>query len=370
MDLLTSSLLCPLLIWLLLQAFNSIINGSKSSQQKLPPACQHHEVGLTWIPVSPLWRTLRKVCNTHVFASMKLDATQYLRRNKIQELVANVGESCHKGEAIKIGQAVFDTTINLLSNTIFSVDLADPNLSSAQEFRKIKIDPKGVRRWMTVHFNKLLNLFGNMFDERRQSRQSQDYSVSNDVLDTLFDIIEGGIEKLNKIIVTKLFLVLLKAKKKLDEAIDKENPVEESDINRLPYLQAIIKETFRMHPAVPLLLPRQQALMLTFAAIGKDRSIWNNLNSFMPERFLGSEIDVKGKDFGLIPFGAGRRICPRLLLANRMLHLILGYLNWSLINYFDRKLEGGILRNEMNMEEKYRLAVQRAEPLRAIPILV
>ncbi|MBA0558786.1 hypothetical protein Golob_015788 [Gossypium lobatum] len=67
-------------------------------------AYQHHEVGLTWIPVSPLWRTLRKVCNTHVFASMKLDATQYLRRNKVQELIANVGESCHKGEAIKIGK--------------------------------------------------------------------------------------------------------------------------------------------------------------------------------------------------------------------------------------------------------------------------
>ncbi|MBA0713720.1 hypothetical protein Golax_012738 [Gossypium laxum] len=103
-------------------------------------AYQHHKVGLTWIPVSPLWRTLRKVCNTHVFASMKLDATQYLRRNKIQELIANVGKSCHKGEAIKIGQAIFDTTINLLSNTIFSVDLADPNSSSAQEFRKIVCD--------------------------------------------------------------------------------------------------------------------------------------------------------------------------------------------------------------------------------------
>ncbi|MBA0684729.1 hypothetical protein Goari_026298 [Gossypium aridum] len=208
---------------------------------------------------------------------------------------------------------------------------------------------------MTVHFNKLLNLFGNMFDERRQSRQSQDYSVSNDVLDTLSDIIEGGIEKLNKIIVTNLLLVLLKAKKELDEAIDKENPVEESDINRLPYLQAIIKETFQMHPAVPLLLPCQ-----------KDRSIWNNLNSFIPERFLGSEINVKGKDFGLIPFGAGRRICPRLLLANQMLHLILGYL----INCFDWELEGEISPNDMNMKEKYGIAVQMVEPLLAILILV
>ncbi|KHG15916.1 7-ethoxycoumarin O-deethylase [Gossypium arboreum] len=82
-------------------------------------ACQHHEVWLTWIPVSPLWRTLRKVCNTRIFASMKVDTTLYLRRNKIQELIANVGESCPKGEAINIGQAAFDTTINLLSNTIF-----------------------------------------------------------------------------------------------------------------------------------------------------------------------------------------------------------------------------------------------------------
>ncbi|MBA0857071.1 hypothetical protein Goshw_007072 [Gossypium schwendimanii] len=204
------------------------------------------------------------------------------------------------------------------------VEAGKPNLADYFPLLK-KIDPKGVRCWMTVHFNKLLNLFGNMFDERQQSRQSQDYSV------------------------------LLKAKKELDEAIDKENPVEESDINRLPYLQAIIKETFRMQPSVPLLPPRQQALMLTFV-----------VSNFMPERFLGSEIDVKGKDFGLIPFRAGRRICPRLLLANRMLHLILGYL----INYFDWELEGEISPNEMNMKEKYGIVVQMVEPLLAILILV
>ena len=86
----------------------------------------------------------------------------------------------------------------------------------------------------------------------------------------------------------------------------------------------------------------------------------------MPERFLGSEIDVKGRDFVLIPFGAGRRICPGLPLANRMLHLMLG----SLIHSFDWKLEAGISPNDMNMEEKFGLTLQMAEPLRAIPILV
>ncbi|XP_016677168.2 geraniol 8-hydroxylase [Gossypium hirsutum] len=226
-------------------------------------------------------------------------------------------------------------------------------------------------------------------------------------MDTLINVVEDGIEELNKTHVTNLLLdlfvagtdttsstlewampellrnpqALLKAKKELDEAIGKGNPVEESDINRLPYLQAIIKETFRMHPAVPLLLPRRadsdanlcgfkipkgSQVLINVWAIGRDPSIWDNPNSFILDRFLGSEIDVKGRDFGLIPFGAGRRICPGLPLANRMLHLMLG----SLINYFDWKLEGEISPNEMNMEEKYRIAVHMATPLRAIPLLV
>ncbi|XVE64957.1 hypothetical protein DITRI_Ditri07aG0143200 [Diplodiscus trichospermus] len=500
MDFLTSSLLCLLLAWFLLQIFHSVRRGSKPSPSKLPPgprrvpifgnlfdlgdkphkslaklaktngpvmslklgslitivvssekmakeilqkhdltfsnrtivdavqACQHHEVGLPWIPVSPLWRTFRKVCNTRLFTTQKLDANEYLRRKKIQQLLANVHRSCHTGEAINIGQAAFETTINLLSNTIFSIDLVDPSSPIAQEFRKTvwgimeeagkpnladyfpmlrKIDPQGVRRRMTDHFRKLLDLFGRMFDERLQSRKSRDYAASNDVLDTLIDIIEGNIEELNKNHVMHLFLVLfvagtdttsstlewamaellrnpqvlLQAKKELDQAIGKGNPVDESNINRLPYLQAIIKETFRMHPPVPLLLPRRAGadaeicgftvpegaqVLVNAWAIGRDPSIWETPSAFMPERFLGSEIDVKGGDFVLIPFGAGRRICPGLPLANRMLHLMLG----SLIHSFDWKLEGGMSPKDINMGEKFGLTLQMAEPLRAIPILV
>ncbi|KAG4184819.1 hypothetical protein ERO13_A09G194100v2 [Gossypium hirsutum] len=460
MDLLTSSLLCLLFTWFLLQAFNSFRNGRKSSQRKLPPgpwpkpiignlfdlgdkphrslaklaqihgpvmslklgsiltivvssettakeilqkqdltfcnrtivdavrASQHYEVGLPWIPVSPLWRTLRKVCKTHIFASIKLDANEYL--------------------PVNIGQVAFDTTINLLSNTVFSMDLVDPNSSIAREFKKTvrgmmdevgmpnladffpflrKIDPQGVRRRMTVRYENLLNFFGNIFDERLQSRKSQDYMASNDVFDTLLHIIEDDIEELNKNHVIHLFLVLFVAgtdttSSTLEWAMAEllQNP-QESDINHLPYLQAIIKETFRMHPVVPLLLPRRAGsdaelcgfkvpkgsqVLVNVWAIGRDPSIWKNPNSFMPERFLGSEIDVKGRDFGLIPFGAGRRICPGLPLANRMLHLMLG----SLINSFDWKLEGGISPNEINMEEKLAITVQMAEPLQAIPVLV
>ncbi|GMI96209.1 cytochrome P450, family 76, subfamily C, polypeptide 4 [Hibiscus trionum] len=393
-------------------------------------ASRHNEVALPWIPVSPLWRALRKVCNSHVFSNQKLDGNQHLRRDKIQQLIANVGNSCLKGEAINIGQAAFDTTINLLSNTVFSMDLVDSNSSVAREFKETvrgimieagkpnladyfpllqKIDPQGIRRRIGVHFDKVLNLFDKLLDERQESRKSQDSisTASNDVLDTLLDILEGGFEEFNKTHATHLLLVLfvagtdttsstlkwamaellhnpqvlLKAKKELEQAIGKGKPVEECDIARLPYLQAIIKETFRMHPTIPLLLPCRAGsdadlcgfeipegaqVLVNVWAIGRDPSIWENPNSFMPERFMGSETDVKGNHFGLIPFGAGRRICPRLPLASRMLHLMLG----SLVNSFDWELEGQISSNEMNMEEKFGLALQMAQPLRAISLFV
>lgn len=174
---------------------------------------------------------------------------------------------------------------------------------------------------------------------------------------------------------------LSKAKEELERVIGKGNAVEESDIPRLPYLQAIVKETFRLHPAVPFLLPRKAEtdveingyvipkgaqVLVNAWAIGRDTNFWDNANFFLPERFLDSEIDVKGRNFELIPFGGGRRICPGLPLAIRMLHLMLG----SLIHNFDWKLEDGVRSEELNMEDKFALTLQMAYPLRAIPIPV
>lgn len=174
--------------------------------------------------------------------------------------------------------------------------------------------------------------------------------------------------------------VLLKARAELEQIVGKGNPVEESDIPRLTYLQAIVKETFRLHPVAPLLLPRKAEadaeiggfiipknaqILVNVWAIGRDPSEWDDPNSFMPERFLGSEVDVRGRNFELTPFGAGRRICPGLPLAMRILHVMLG----SLINCFDWKLVDGNGPEDINMEDKFGISLVMAQPLRAIPIL-
>ena len=174
---------------------------------------------------------------------------------------------------------------------------------------------------------------------------------------------------------------LIKAKAELEQTIGKGKAVEESDIARLPYLRTIIKETLRLHPPVPFLIPRKvevdsevagfnvpkgSQVLVNAWAIGRDPSLWDKPTKFMPDRFLESELDVRGRDFELLPFGAGRRICPGLPLAIRMVPVMLG----SLLNSFDWKLEGGIAPKDLDMEEKFGITLQKAHPLRAVPILV
>lgn len=168
----------------------------------------------------------------------------------------------------------------------------------------------------------------------------------------------------------------------IKDVIRQKGQVEESDIPSLPYLQAVVKETFRLHPPAPLLLPRKvesdieingylipkNAEILTNVwASGRDSDIWINADLFLPERFLTGKFDhtdFKGKDFELIPFGAGRRICPGLPLANRMVHLMLAIL----VGNFGWKLEQGMKPEELDMDEKFGITVQKAISLKAVPM--
>lgn len=176
---------------------------------------------------------------------------------------------------------------------------------------------------------------------------------------------------------------LLKSPKTLDMArqelvsvVGPDQPVRESDIDKLPFLQAIVKETMRLHPAVPLLLPYKSRseveisggytlpkgiqVIVNAWAISRDPSHWPEPISFRPERFLGSSVDFKGHNFEYIPFGAGRRLCPGWPLGARMVHLMVA----SLVKSFRWSLPHG---EELDMEEQYGVTLRKAVPLRLVP---
>jgi len=172
---------------------------------------------------------------------------------------------------------------------------------------------------------------------------------------------------------------MAKAQAEIDCVIGQNGIVEESDISKLPYLQAVVKETFRLHTPVPLLIPRKaesDAEILGFMvlkdtqvlvnvwAIGRDPSVWDNPSQFEPERFLGKDMDVRGRDYELTPFGAGRRICPGMPLAMKTVSLMLA----SLLYSFDWKLPKGVLSEDLDMDETFGLTLHKTNPLHAVPV--
>ncbi|GJU95762.1 cytochrome P450 76AD1-like protein [Tanacetum coccineum] len=225
--------------------------------------------------------------------------------------------------------------------------------------------------------NDVLDSLLNLEDEGEFTR--------NDMRHLFFDLFIGGGETTSSVIESAM-VELIRNPKKMEAARseiisymqDKNRNIYESDISQLPYLQAVIKEAFRLHPPAPFLVPHQALhnievqgfivpkdaqILCNIWAMGRDPKVWSDPETFLPERFLDVKIDYKGQDFELIPFGAGRRICPAVSMAHRITHIILG----SLIHTFDWKLQGDMRVEDMDMTEKFGLTLSRNVPLIAIP---
>lgn len=170
--------------------------------------------------------------------------------------------------------------------------------------------------------------------------------------------------------------VLERIKDELDTHVGREKCVDESDLKNLIYLQAVIKETLRLYPPVPLLLPHEAMedcnidgyhiqkgtrIVTNASKIHRDPMVWEKPNDFMPERFLSShkDVDVKGNNFELIPFGSGRRMCPGLSLGLQTVQLTLA----SLIQGFDIRRPSN---EPIDLLESCGVTNLRATPLQAL----
>ncbi|CAI9108359.1 OLC1v1007932C1 [Oldenlandia corymbosa var. corymbosa] len=144
-----------------------------------------------------------------------------------------------------------------------------------------------------------------------------------------------------------------KVQAEIRDVFDKKGGQWDEVLQELPYFDAVIKETIRLYPPTPVNLPRETIgscnidgwdiepnTMVIFNAwaIARDPESWPNPDSFIPERFLNSSIDIKGNDFELIPFGAGRRQCPGMALGLSTTRVTLANLLYS----FDWKLPSGV----------------------------
>ncbi|MFQ6639478.1 hypothetical protein Gotur_014539, partial [Gossypium turneri] len=159
----------------------------------------------------------------------------------------------------------------------------------------------------------------------------------------------------------KYLKCLKKTQAQVRDLIGKKGFVNEDDVQGLTYLKAVIKETFRLQPTAPLLVLRETlgkcniggynvpAKTLVFVnswAIGKNLETWENPEVFSPERFIGCSIDYKGLHYELVPFGAGRRICPGMRMGVATVELALA----NLLYNFDWEMPIGMNKEDINFE--------------------
>lgn len=167
--------------------------------------------------------------------------------------------------------------------------------------------------------------------------------------------------------------VLKKAQEELDRVVGRDRWLDESDISKIPYIWAVIKESMRLHPATPLLAPREAtedctiggydiskgtALFINAWKVMRDPRVWPEPLKFWPERFLAkdAQLDVRGQHFHLIPFSSGRRSCAGMTFTLRMMPLLMG----QVLQGFNLKVPSD---KPIDDSESPSLSLLRAHPL-------
>ncbi|XP_059645125.1 probable (S)-N-methylcoclaurine 3'-hydroxylase isozyme 2 [Cornus florida] len=379
------------------------------------PKLNHVSVGWA-LECNDRWKHVRTICRTELFSAKAMESQACLRDKKVSEMVEFLNGK--EGEKVKVGEVVFATVFNVLSNALISSDfmrfekeivdrgLKDllgeymevtgaPNLS---DFYPIlgALDLQGLNKNAMEVFRRVCATWDPIIEDRREGRRGNassqkdfldaliDNSCTNDQINyLLLELFAAGTDSSSNTIEWAMAELIKspESMKKVREEMTREikqDLLKESHLPHLHYLQACFKETLRLHPPAPLLVPRRaldsckvmnyaipknSLVLVNVWAIGRDPVIWEDPLKFKPERFLNSTLDFKGNDFEFLPFGAGRRICPALPLAAKNFPFILA----SLIHYFEWSLPHGNDPDELDMNEKVAITLQKELPLVLIP---
>ncbi|KAF8084348.1 hypothetical protein N665_0721s0005 [Sinapis alba] len=203
----------------------------------------------------------------------------------------------------------------------------------------------------------------------------------------ILDIVVPGTDTAAAVVVWAMtYLIkypeaMKKAQDEVRNVVGDKGYVSEEDIPNLPYLKAVIKESLRLEPVIPILLhretiadakiggydiPAKTIIQVNAWAVSRDTAAWgDNPNEFIPERFMNEQkgVDFKGQDFELLPFGSGRRMCPAMHLGVAMVEIPFA----NLLYRFDWSLPKGIKPEDIKMDVMTGLAMHKKDHLVLAP---
>ncbi|KAH9312144.1 hypothetical protein KI387_027179, partial [Taxus chinensis] len=382
---------------------------------------------LVWAPYGAYWRNVRKICVVELLSSKRIQFFHAKRTREISKAINSLFQQrmSHQ-KIIDMNDFFFQLSFNLLMGMMIDDQyFGDKSGISYSELKHMiekslvlhgaisigdyipwlkRFDLQGFQKAMKNVQLKLDSYMQRIVEKHREngSDQEEDHMDFVDVLiseekdeaisdkdafvkATAMQMLLAGTETSSVAMEWALSLLLChpdrlkNAQDELDSKIGRNRLVEESDIWQLKYLQAIVKETLRLYPPAPLLVPHQSTeactiggfhisagttLMINAWAIHREEKVWNKPLEFIPERFMDITGGEKGigsiysmeNEFEMVPFGAGRRGCPGVSLAMTTMHITLA----RLLQGFDWFVPNGQV---IDMNEGVGITMPRAVPL-------
>ncbi|KAG8474710.1 hypothetical protein CXB51_031290 [Gossypium anomalum] len=374
-------------------------------------------------PYGDHWRNLRRLSTIEIFSSTRLNMSLDIRRDEVSRLLRRLYQVSADGFAkVELKSVFSELTFNIIMRMMagkrYFGDEATQNSDEGRRFREMikelfelavssypgdflpilqLVDYDGYIKRIKDLGSKTDELMQGMIHEHRSNKG--DLNIKNTMITHLLSMQESQPEYYTDEIIKGLIQVILnagtdttaitlewamsnllnnphvleKARAELDKLVGQEKLVEEADVAKLPYLQSIISETLRLYPAAPLLvphsaseicsiggyeIPKDAIVMVNAWAIQRDPKLWDDALSFKPERFEEGK-EMSGQIYKLMPFGLGRRACPRMVLAQHVLGLTLG----ALIQCFEWER---VSEKKIDMTEGQGLTMPKVQPLEAM----
>ncbi|XP_027177890.1 cytochrome P450 CYP736A12-like [Coffea eugenioides] len=372
----------------------------------------------------PYWRNMRKLCTLNLLSNLKINSFQSMRMQELELLLESLKQAASNCDVVDISAEVAALNANMSCLMVLGKKYADkefdergfkavikegmqlsatPNVGDYYPYLGV-LDIQGLTRRMKAIGKVFDEFFEKIIDEHEQyanqTRQVDDFVYTmlalmksgetefqfdrRHVKAILLDMLAGSMDTSATVVewimaeLLKNPRVMKKVQQELDEKVGLNRMVEESDLDNLRYLDMVVKEALRLHPVAPLLIPhaaiedctvdgfhipKDSRVIINVWAIGRDPNAWSDPDMFIPERFIGNSIDIRGHDFQLLPFGSGRRGCPGIQLGLTVVRLLVA----QLVHCFTWELPNGMLPSELDMTEEFGLVVTRAKHLMAVP---
>ncbi|VAI55946.1 unnamed protein product [Triticum turgidum subsp. durum] len=323
--------------------------------------------GLVFARYGTPWRQLRKICILELLSARRVQSFRHIREDEVARLVAAVA-AVPPGELVNVSEQI----AVLITDSAVRAMIGD-RFKRREEF--LQTLEEGVK--LATGFN-LGDLFPSSWlanfisgtarraeENHRKSYELMEYAIKQHEEQRAATSSNGDVEEGEDLVGA---LLRIRKEGGLDVPLT------------MGMVKGVILETMRLHPAAPLLLPREArepckilgydvpkgtTVLVNAWAIGRDPKHWEDPEEFKPERFESGTVDFKGTDFEYIPFGAGRRMCPGMTFAQASMEIVLA----ALLYHFDWELPSGLKPSGLDMIEKMGVTVRRKNDLHLYPVV-